>query len=178
MIIVCRFWRVVKPHVMRLPIIPGTPRCLVTNQSYLVYISVFACQAHGLSPTAGPRAGDREDAWCLGTSVAWGVKRWEVEGLTGVLESSGTSFGPTRCSVMFIVTFAGIASSEEAPCLAVVFPRALLSPIRHLPFPLHTQHHMPGSWKHVTLVYWEIFKLHCWLLILFPEVFHPKNWDR
>lgn len=36
MIIVCRFWRVVKPHVMRLPIIPCTPRCLVTNQSYLV----------------------------------------------------------------------------------------------------------------------------------------------
>lgn len=57
MIIVCRFWRVVKPHVMRLPIIPGTPRCLVTNQSYLVYISAFAHQARGLSPTAGPSAG-------------------------------------------------------------------------------------------------------------------------
>ena len=69
---------------MRLPIIPGTPRCLVTNQSYLVYVSVFACQAHGpSSPTAGPTAEDREDAW--------GVKRWEVEGLAGVLESSGTS---------------------------------------------------------------------------------------
>lgn len=91
MIIVCRFWRVVKPHVMRLPIIPGTPWCLVTNQSYLVYISVFACQACGLSPTAGPTAGHRENAWCLGTFVACSVKRWEDEGLPGVLESFGTS---------------------------------------------------------------------------------------
>lgn len=79
MIIVCCFWRVVKPHVMRLPIIPGTPWCLVTNQSYLVYVSVFTCQACGLSPIAGPTARSREDAWCLG-SVAWDVKRWEVEG--------------------------------------------------------------------------------------------------
>lgn len=40
---------------MRLPIIPATPRCLVTNQSYLVYITMFACQDCGVSPTAGPQ---------------------------------------------------------------------------------------------------------------------------
>lgn len=83
MIIVCRFWRVVKPHVMRLPIIPGTPRCAVTNQSYLVYISVCICQAPGLSSTEAPQRETREGVLMPWRGCCWSVKRWEVKGLVG-----------------------------------------------------------------------------------------------
>lgn len=132
MIIVCRFWRVVKPPVMRLPIIPGTPRCAVTNQSYLVYISVCICQAPGLSPTER----GREGVLMPWHGCCWSVERWELRGLVegmGELQDIHSSFPACGWSCGWSSTAHGWSeelglkyfSSEKRCCVLSAFARAV-----------------------------------------------------
>lgn len=87
---------------------------MFSDKSKLLGVHNYVCLSRLWSVTySWPTGGDAEDAWCLGAGVAWGVKRWEVKGLAGVLENLGTSsLGPFQ-PVNVPMTSAAQGSSDE-----------------------------------------------------------------